>query len=33
LRGQNYSMAEQANAMFEMVWKGISKPSKQNGKG
>ncbi|QTA79388.1 Transcriptional regulator, TetR family [Desulfonema limicola] len=28
LRGQDYSMSEQANAMFEMVWQGISKSSK-----
>jgi len=29
LRGQDYSMAEQANTMFEMVWQGISKTSEK----
>ena len=26
LRGQKYSLAKQANVLFEMVWRGISKP-------
>lgn len=29
LRGQNESLAEQANTMFEMVWQGMANPDQQ----
>jgi hypothetical protein len=31
LRGQKESMAEQANTMFEMVWRGMVNPNYRNG--
>lgn len=31
LRGQKQSMAEQANTMFEMVWRGMVNPNYRNG--
>ncbi len=30
-RGQTYSLSEESNAMFEMVWRGISNPHAKDG--